>query len=147
MLVCMDGYIDFSQIGGLYSPDHRRIAEVIRDVFPNVHLVRMNESMEGFNPERPYGLFDRPIDLNLPHYLIRTVAESEIDHRLLAELLKNNLHDPDAEVNKIQLLEMAYALTEAKHNEEILAERKDILRSAMASKKHSWTHDGKTLRK
>ena len=84
--------MDFSRIGGLYNADHRRIAQVIQDVYPNVHLVRMEPTMEGFNPERPYGLYDRPMDLNLPHYLIRTVAESEIDHRLLGELLKNDRH-------------------------------------------------------
>lgn len=143
----MSDYLDFSRIGGLYNSEHRRIAQVIQDVFPSVHLVRMEPTMEGFNPERPYGLFDRPADLNLPHYLIRTVAESEIDHRLLAELIKNNMHDPNSEVSKIQLLEMAYALTEAKREEEILAEKKDLMKSMMSSKKHTYTHNGQTLRK
>jgi hypothetical protein len=143
----MTEYLDFSRIGGLYNEDHRRIAQVIQDIFPNVHLIRMDPSMEGFNPERPYGLFDQPARLDLPHYLIRAVAESEIDHRLVAELIRNNMHDPDSEVSKIQLLEMSYALTEAKREEEVLAEKKDMMKSAMASKKHTWTHNGQTLRK
>ena len=103
--------------------------------------------MPGFNPERPYGLWDRPARLDVPAYLIRTVAESEIDHRLLAELIKNNMHDSDSQVSKIQLLEMAYKLTEAKREEEILAEKKDMMKSIMSSNKHSYRHDGKTLRK
>jgi uncharacterized protein YfaS (alpha-2-macroglobulin family) len=57
------------------------------------------------------------------------------------------MHDPDSEVSKIQLLEMSYALTEAKREEEVLAEKKDMMKSAMASKKHTWTHNGQTLRK
>ena len=143
----MTEYLDFSRIGGLYDSEHRRIAQVISDVFPNVHLVRMDPSMDGFNPERPYGLFDQPVNLNLPHYLIRTVAESEIDHRLLAELIRNNNHDPNSEVSKIQYLEMAYKLTEAKREAEILAEKKDMMKSMMASKKHTYRHNGQTLRK
>jgi hypothetical protein len=42
---------------------------------------------------------------------------------------------------------MAYALTEAKREEEILAEKKDLMKSMMSSNKHSYTHNGKTLRK
>jgi hypothetical protein len=143
----MSEYLDFSRIGGLYDTEHRRIAQVIQDVFPNVHLIRMEPYMPGFNPERPYGLYDRPARLDLPEYLIRTVAESEIDHRLLAELIRNNNHDPNSDVSKIQYLEMAYALTEAKREEEILAEKKDLMKSMMSSNKHSYTHNGKTLRK
>jgi len=143
----MADYIDFSRIDGLYDSEHRRIAQVISDVFPNVHLIQMHEGMEGFNPERPFGLYDKPIDLNLHPYLIRTVAPSEIDHRLLAELLRNNMYDPDADINKIQLLEMAYALTEAKREEEILAEKKDMMKSMFSSKKHTYRHNGQTLRK
>lgn len=143
----MADYIDFSRIGGLYNADHQRIAQVISDVFPNVHLIKMDPNMEGFNPERPYGLYDRPIDLNLHPYLIRTVGESEIDHRLLAELLRNNMYDADAEVNKIQLLEMAYALTEAKREAEVFAEKKDMMKSMFSSKQHTYRHNGQVLRK
>jgi hypothetical protein len=42
---------------------------------------------------------------------------------------------------------MANALLRAKEEQEYLEERKDIMKSAMATKKHSWTHDGKTIRK
>jgi len=143
----MTEYIDFSRIDGLYSSEHRRIAQVIQDVFPSVHLIRMNETLPGWNPERPYGLWDRPARLDVPPYLIRTVAESEIDHRLLAELIKNNMHDANSEVSKIQLLEMAYQLTEAKREEEVLAEKRDMMKSMFKSQKHTYKHNGQTLRK
>ena len=29
-------YIEFDKIDGLYSPDHRRVAEVISDLFPQL---------------------------------------------------------------------------------------------------------------
>lgn len=137
--------IDFSRIDGLYSDHQRRVASLIKDIFPSVRLVKLDSFHPHFNPEKPFALIDEP---NLaPSYLIRTLAESEIDHRLIASLAAQNMHDPNSQVNKIDLLEKSYALLRAKEEEEWAAEKKDVLKSAMASKQHSWTHAGKTLRK
>lgn len=137
-------YINFAQIDGLYNDHQRRVAAVIKDVFPTVRLLRMESGHPSFDPDRPFALVDEP-DM-APPYHIRNLHESEIDHRLVAWLVENNLRDPDSAVSKIQLLEMSHALMEAKREEEWRAEKKDVLKSAMASK-GTWTHDGKTLRK
>lgn len=137
--------INFARIDGLYTEEQRRVARVINELFPTVRLIRMEPGHPAFDPERPYALIDEP---NLaPPYHIRNMAESEIDARLIAWLAQNNMHDPNSQVNKLQLLEMSNALLRAKEEQEYLEERKDIMKSAMATKKHSWTHDGKTLRK
>jgi hypothetical protein len=105
----------------------------------------MEPGHPAFDPERPFALVDEP---NLaPPYHIRNMAESEIDARLVAWLAQNNTHDPNSQVNKLQLLEMSNALLRAKEEQEYLEERKDLMKSAMSSKKHTWTHNGKTLRK
>ena len=137
--------INFARIDGLHSDYHRRVAATIADVFPTVRLLRMEPGHPAFDPERPYALVDEP-NLTMPYH-IRNVAESEIDHRLLAWLLENNSHDPNSKVNKIQLLEMAHAALEAKREEEYRAEKKDLMKSIMKSKKHEYRHDGKVLRK
>lgn len=137
--------IDFSRIDGLYSPYHRRVSEVINDMFPTVRLIRLEMGHPYFNAEMPYALVDEP--LGVPSYIIRTLHESEIDHRLFAELLRNNLKDPNSEISKIQLLEMAEAAMDAKREQEWREERKDVLKSAMRSHKNSWSHEGKTIRK
>ncbi len=137
--------IDFSRIDGLYSPYHRRVSEVINDMFPTVRLIRLEMGHPYFNPDMPFALVDEP--LGVPSYIIRTLHESEIDHRLFAELLRNNLKDPNSEISKIQLLEMAEAAMDAKRKEEWREERKDVLKSAMRSHKSSWSHEGKTIRK
>ena len=137
--------INFARIDGLHTDYQRRVAATIRDVFPTVRLLRMEAGHPSFDPERPYALVDEP---NLaPPYHIRNLAESEIDHRLLAWLLQNNMHDPNSQVSKIQLLEMAYAALEAKREEEYLAEKKDIMKSIMKSNKNEYRHNGTTLRK
>jgi hypothetical protein len=105
----------------------------------------MEPGHPAFDPERPFALVDEPH--MLPPYHIRNLTESEIDHRLVAWLAENNMHDPNSSVNKLQLLEMSYALLKAKEEEDWHQEKADVMKSAMKSKKHSWTHDGKTLRK
>ena len=138
-------YINFAQIDGLYTDQQRRVAAVIRDVYPNVRLIRMEPGHPSFDPERPFALIDEP-PLS-PPYHIRNLCESEIDHRLVAWLVDNDMRNQNSQVNKIQLLEMSHALMEAKREEEWRAEKKDILKSAMKSHKSTWSHDGQTLRK
>lgn len=137
--------INFARIDGLYSEHQRRVAAVIRDIFPSVRLIRMEPGHPSFDPERPFALVDEP-PMTTPYH-IRNLAESEIDARLVAWLVENNMHDPNSKVNKLHLLEMAEATLAAKREEEWRAERKDILKSAMKSHKSSWSHDGKTIRK
>jgi hypothetical protein len=137
--------INFAQIDGLYNDNQRRVAAVIKDIFPTVRLIRMEPGHPQFNPEMQFALIDEPI-IGTP-YLITNIHEAEIDHRLVARLLESNMHDPNSKVNKLHLLEMAHAAMEAKREEEWRAEKKDILKSAMKSNKNVWKHDGKTLRK
>lgn len=137
--------ISFDKIDGLYSPQQRRVAEVINEVFPTVRLIRVPGDHPLFNPEMPFALIHEPI--GLPSYLITHVHEAEIDHRLLARLLESNMHDPNSAVNKVQLLEMAQAAMEAKREAEWREEKKDVMKSAFKSGKHSFTHNGQTIRK
>jgi hypothetical protein len=73
--------------------------------------------------------------------------EAEIDHRLVARLVENNMHDPNSQVNKLHLLEMAHAALEAKREEEWREEKKDLMKSILKSGKNSYRHNGQTLRK
>lgn len=138
-------YINFAQIDGLYTDHQRRVAALIKDIFPTVRLLRMEPGHPSFDPNRPFALVDEPH--MLPPYHIRNLAESEIDHRLVAWLADNNMHDADSKANKLQLLEMSHALLKAKEEADWQAEKADIMKSALKSKQHTWTHDGKTLRK
>jgi len=141
--------IEFDKIDGLYSSSHRRIAEIINDVFPSVRLMRLDALHPSFDPQRPFALVDEPklIGRDLPSYVIRTVRESEIDARLLAELLENNTHDPNSTVNRLELLGMAEAAIKAKAEVEWMEERRDVMKSIMKSNKNTYKHDGHTLRK
>lgn len=141
--------IEFDKIDGLYSEAHRRIAEVIRDIYPNVRLLRLDPLHPDFNPERPYALVDEPrlIGRALPSYTIRTLKESEIDARLIAQLVEDDMHRSGSQVNRLGILEMAQKAVEAKREIEWMEERRDVMRSIMKSKKHEYRHDGKVLKK
>lgn len=141
----MSEYITFDRIDGLYTEHQRRVAQVIRDMFPTVRLLKLEPGHPSFNGEKPFALVDEP-NLMMP-YVIRTLAESEIDHRLVAWLVENDMQNSDSKVNRLQLLEMSHALMKAKAEADWEEERKDLLKSMMKSKKSTYTHDGKTLRK
>ena len=138
-------YIEFDKIDGLYTEKQRRVAAVIKDIFPTVRLIRLDSLHPAFTPEQPFALIDEPH--MLPPYLIRTLPESEIDHRLVAWLVDNNMNDPDSKVNKLDILEMAHRAVEAKREVEWMEERRDVMKSIMKSKKSTYTHDGHVLRK
>jgi len=138
-------YVEFDKIDGLYSGTHRRVAEVISDLFPTVRLIRIDSLHPAYSPETPFALVDEPH--MLPPYVIRYVPESEIDHRLVAWLIDNNMHDKDSKVNKLKILEMAEAAMKAKRELEWMEEKKDMMKSVMSSRKNTYRHDGKVLRK
>lgn len=138
-------YIEFDKIDGLYSTDHRRVAEIISDLFPTVRLIRVDSLHPAYNPEQPFALIDEPH--MLPPYVIRYIRESEVDARLVAWLVDNNMHDKDSKVNKLRILEMAEAAMKAKRELEWMEEKKDMMKSVMGSRKNEYRHDGKVLRK
>jgi hypothetical protein len=138
-------YIEFDKIDGLYSGEHRRVAEVIQDLFPTVRLIRVDSLHPAYNPEQPFALVDEPH--MLPPYVIRYMRESEVDHRLVAWLVDNNMHNADSKVNKLKILEMAEAAMKAKRELEWMEEKKDMMKSVMGSNKNTYRHNGKVLRK
>jgi len=138
-------YIEFDKIDGLYSTDHRRVAEVISDLFPTVRLIQMDSLHPAFDPERPFVLVDEPH--MLPPYIIRYIQPSEVDQRLVAWLVENNMQDANSKVNKLKILEMAEAAMKAKRELEWMDEKKDMMKSVVKSKKHEYRHNGKVLRK
>lgn len=137
--------ISFNRIDGLYTEHQRRIAGIIRDMYPTVRLLRMEPGHPQFNPEKPFALVDEPNVLQ--PYVIRCLAESEIDHRLIASLIENDTQNANSTVNKLDLLAAAEKLVQAKAEADWEAERKDMLKSMLKSNKHTYKHDGKVLRK
>lgn len=137
--------LDFSRIDGLTHEYQRRVAKVIKDMYPTVRLLKLVPGHPAFNPEKPYALVDEP-EL-LPSYVIKTLHESQIDARLIAELAMGDSQNADSTANKWEILEQAEKALQMKAELEYLEERKDLLKSMVKSNKHEYKHDGHTLRK
>lgn len=137
--------LDFSRIDGLTHEYQRRVAKVIKDMYPTVRLLKLVPGHPSFNPEKPYALVDEP-EL-LPPYVIRTLHESQIDARLVAELAMGDNQNPDATANKWEILAQAEKALQMKAELEYYEERKDLLKSMVKSNKHEYKHDGQILRK
>lgn len=137
--------LDFSRIDGLTHEYQRRVAKVIKDMYPTVRLLKLVPGHPSFNPEKPYALVDEP-EL-LPPYVIKTLHESQIDARLIAELAMGDNQNPDSIANKWEILAQAEQALQMKAELEYYEERKDLLKSMVKSKKHEYKHDGQILRK
>jgi len=138
-------YISFDKIDGLYTDLQRRVGAVIKDLFPTVRLLRLDSLHPSWNPNEPFALVDEPH--LMPPYVIRTIPESELDHRLVAWLLDNNSSDPNSKTNRLHILAMANKAVEAKRELEWQEGRRDVMESIMKSKKNEYKHDGKVLKR
>lgn len=137
--------MDFSRIDGLHHEYQRRVAKVIKDMYPSVRLLKLEPGHPAFNPDKPYALVDEP-EL-LPPYVIKTLNESQIDARLIAELAMGDNQNPDSVANKWDILAQAEQAIQMKSELEYYEERKDLLKSMVKSNKHEYKHDGQILRK
>jgi len=137
--------MDFSRIDGLHLEYQRRVAKVIKDMYPTIRLLKLEPGHPAFNPDKPYALVDEP-EL-LPPYVIKTLNESQIDARLVAELAMGDNQNPDAIANKWDILAQAEQAIQMKSELEYYEERKDLLKSMVKSNKHEYKHDGQILRK
>jgi hypothetical protein len=81
----------------------------------------------------------------LPPYVIRYMKESEVDQRLVAWLVENNMQDTNSKASRLRILEMAEAAMKAKRELEWMEEKKEVMSSIMSSKKHEYRHNGKVL--
>jgi hypothetical protein len=136
--------LDFSRIDGLTHEYQRRVAKVIKDMYPTVRLLKLVPGHPDFNPEKPYALVDEP-EL-LPPYVIKTLHESQIDARLVAELAMGDSLNND-QIDKWDVLAKAQEALDMKAELEYYDERKDLLKSMVKSNKHEYKHDGQILRK
>ncbi|MFM5968607.1 MAG: hypothetical protein ACKOQ8_06185 [Micrococcales bacterium] len=141
----MAEYIMFNRLDGLHTDHQRRIAQIVRDYDPTLRLMLLEGTHPNYNPEKPFAVVCEP-PITTP-YVVFNLAESEIDHRVLARIIEGDMTKAGSTVNRLELLEMAERVTRAKAEADYEEEKKDLLRSMLKSGKHSYRHGGKTLRK
>lgn len=130
--------------GHFISEKHQRIAEIIHDYDPNVHLVWIPpRDRTNSEDEMPFAIIHTPP--GKPEYIVFKFKEEELDERILARLWSN-----DASKNNpmayLEALEAAQQAVDYKKRLEMEEERKDIARSMFNSPLNYYRYNGKKLR-
>lgn len=126
--------------GGL-SVMHERVAEIIRDLDPALSLVYIPEAQRSSFDKHPFAVLHTPSNGQAP-YLAMTMAENEVDERLIGKLIKRDTHK-GAVLDEIEAHEAAMRLVKAKSDLDEMEEASDFARSVIKSDKHTYRHGGR----
>ncbi|HEX4851716.1 MAG TPA: hypothetical protein VFV08_12950 [Puia sp.] len=89
--------------------------------------------------KHPFAICHFPGDK--PPYVVFTLAEEEVDERLIARLIAHDTHQGFS-INKLDAEYRAHLLVQAKNNMEDKEEARDFAHSVLRSRKHVYKHDG-----
>lgn len=126
--------------GGALSVKHERIAEVIQDLDPTLELAYIPEDRRSTFDKHPFAVIHRPPG-GQP-YIAMTMAENEVDERVIAKLIKRNTHKSDV-LNEIEASEAALRLVQAKEQMEEVEEAREFAQTVLKSNKHYYRHNGR----
>ncbi len=128
-------------------PGHvRNIAEILAQFDRDVYIEQLPTSHPQFNPERPWAVTHRKPGME--SYVIKNLAESQIDARLVAEFIEGtNRLDGKGGWDAFDALEKAWEIVGAKKRQEEAAEaREKIADLARIGDKYNYArHNGRRL--
>lgn len=143
-----------SELGEFISEDHRRFAEVLRDLKPTYSLVYIPKAdrTTQHDREKPWAILESP--KNLPPYIVRYLSEAEMANpqAVLGWLISGDLdrNSPQAILQQIEAEEKARQLMELKRREDELEDMLDFntfVLSGGRDKRHNIRHEGKVFRR
>ena len=129
--------------GGSLSVKHERIAEIIKDLDETLELAYIPEDQRSAFDAHPFAVIQRPV--GAPPYVVMTMPENEVDHRVIAKLIARNtgktdvLGQMDAENAALQLVNYRQMMDEHE-------EKQDFMKSVITSPKHEYRHQGVVYR-
>lgn len=109
------------------------VGEIIRDMYPDMHLARLDSGK--------IGLLHVPRDGN-PPYLIRAMDDSDVNAGLLTWVVERDSTKVDVWGTIQKHNQMAEAL-ELKEQQLRMAEGHEFMQAVLKSKKSRYSHDGK----
>lgn len=142
-MIIGDRLIVDPESGHFISEKHQRIAEIIHDYDPNVHLVWIPPKDRNENEEYPFAIVHTPP--GKPEYIVFKFPEEELDERILARLWSNDSSKNDP-MGHLEAMEAAKQAVEYKKQMELAEERQDIARSMFNSPLNYYRLNGKKLR-
>jgi hypothetical protein len=129
--------------GRLLSQEHQRVAEIINDYDPDLHLVWIppEDRITEDDLDRPFAIQHTPPNLK-PH-MIRKLRESEVNHKIIAWLWQNDQQragkDP---VGRIEAERMAEEAVKLRIQYDQMMEKHELSASILASPLNTYKHEG-----
>lgn len=124
---------------GARSAAHERIAEIIKDLNPELELAWIPpENRSAFDKHTFAVVHVHP---NGQRYVVFTMPEDEVDHRVIARIINTDTSRKDV-LKEMEANEAALRLVQAKAAMEEIEEKRDFVHSVIGSKKHRYKHNG-----
>ena len=111
----------------------QRIAEIIKDLDPTLELAWIPPDKRSAFDKHPFAVVHRPAD-GRPPYVAMTMAEDEVDHRIISKLIRRDTHRGSL-IDDLEAEEAAARLVEAKKQLEEMEEAREFAEWAIKSKK------------
>lgn len=127
--------------GGALSVKHERIAEIIRDLHPELELAYIPFDKRSAFDKHPFAVIHRP--RGGQPYIVMTMPEDEVDERLIAKLIKRDTHRGFT-IDQLEAEEAAHRLVRAKIKMEEEEEKREFAQAVLKSPKHRYRHNGRT---
>lgn len=125
---------------GALSVKHERIAEIIKDLDPNLELCYIPEAARSVFDKHPFG-----VRHTLGGYMVMTMPENEVDERVIAQLIRRNTATSNV-LGEIEAQEAALRLVMLKEQMEIQEEKREFTHSVLKSPKSTYRHNGMVFR-
>lgn len=121
---------------GALSVKHERIAEIIRDLDPNLELCYIPQEARSVFDKHPFGVRHKQ-----GGYMVFTCAENEVDERLIARLIQGDTRRGNV-LGELEAQEAALRLVQFKERMEQQEEVRDFAQSVLKSPKNWYRHNG-----
>lgn len=124
---------------GALSVKHERIAEIIRDLDPNLELCYIPNEARSVFDKHPFGVRHKN------GYMVMTMPEDEVDERVIAKLIARNTATTNV-LGELEAREAALRLVMLKEQMEIQEEKREFAHSVLRSPKSTYRHNGMVFR-
>ena len=126
------------------SVKHERLAQIIYDLDDTLRLAFIPENQRSTFDKHPFAVLHTPSN-GSGTYIAMTIAENEMDERVIAKLIKRDTHK-GAVLDEIEAQEAALRLFTANEAMEEAEEKRDLAVSVLKSHKNVYRHNGVVYR-
>lgn len=136
----LNTYTWVPEANAFISDKLRRVSEIVNDYDPRLFIAPIPDAIRAGNPGKSHALVHEQRDGSV--YVVRLLSEDEITEDLLVWLWTHDNEKTDV-LGRIEALDAAKRAVELKKTLEEAEENKDIGKSILNSKLHTYRHNGK----